>query len=144
MTRSTSQPGPSAPVGDRPIPVSLGVPARHDQLPVIRLLTEMVAMHAGCTLDQVADVKLAVDQVCTLLMDASAPGTELTCRYRAVPGTFEVTVAATTTESWAPQPNSLEGRILASLTEFLTLTERPDGDSAARHSTVVLGVGTPG
>ena len=54
-------------------PTTLSVPALMGELPVIRMLTEVVAMHGGCTLDQVSDLKLAVDQICTLLIEVAGP-----------------------------------------------------------------------
>ncbi len=55
--------------------MTVTVAARHDQLTILRMLTELVAMRNNCTLDQAADLKLAVDQICTLLISSAAPDT---------------------------------------------------------------------
>ncbi|EME23106.1 anti sigma factor [Rhodococcus triatomae BKS 15-14] len=130
-------------MGVKPVPVTLSVPAQHSQLPVIRLLTEMVAMQAGCTLDQSADLKLAVDQVCTLLIDAAAPDTEIACRYQAVDDEFRVALEAHTITQWRPAPGSLERRILESLTDTLAIRDEPAGSEQSSRSTVLLSIGKP-
>lgn len=143
MTQATPQSDASKAVGSEPLPVTLSVPAQHSQLPVIRLLTEMVAMQAGCTLDQTADVKLAVDQVCTLLIDAAAPATEIVCRYQAVGDDFRITLTAETITQWRPTPGSLERRILESLTDMLTIRDESAGAEQPNRSIVLLSIGTP-
>ncbi len=124
--------------GSDPLPVVLTVPAAHSQLSVIRLLSEMVAMNSGCTLDQATDLKLAVDQLCTLMIDAAQPGSTITCRYEQQGPLFRVTVAATTHAPWRPAADSLEWRILESLADELTLDDGAVEAAAVTESTAVL------
>lgn len=125
------------------IPTTLSVPAVHVQLPVVRMLTEVVAMHSGCTLDQVSDLKLAVDQICTLLIDAAAPDSAITCRFHCGRNVFRVEVTATTTEPWRPAPDSLEWRIVELLADTLSASEEPMPNGQAATSTVELSIGMP-
>lgn len=48
--------------------VLIQVPADADYLPVIRSASAHVATKAGCTLSEVADLRLAVDEACGLLL----------------------------------------------------------------------------
>lgn len=125
-------------VGETTAPVTLTLPARHEQLPIIRLLTEAVAMRNDCTLDQAADLKLAVDQICTLLISAAAPGTPLVCRYCADASTFEATITATTVADWQPEHGSLEWRILQALAESVSATQHPTDSHLTNESTVIV------
>ncbi|WP_240794846.1 ATP-binding protein [Rhodococcus zopfii] len=146
MTQIASHPVPAVPdpiPGGGGIPTTLSVPALHAQLPVIRMLTEVVAMHGGCTLDQVSDLKLAVDQVCTLLIEAAAPATEITCRFHKDHDVFRIEVTATTIERWRPAPDSLEWRILELLADTLSANEEPEPTGKAARSTVELSIGMP-
>ncbi|WP_420749726.1 anti-sigma factor [Rhodococcus sp. O3] len=146
MTQTASRPMPSAPEpepGGAAIPTTLSVPALHAQLPVIRMLTEVVAMHSGCTLDQVSDLKLAVDQICTLLIDAAAPATEITCRFHGGREVFDIEVTATTVRSWRPEPDSLDWRIVELLADTVSASETPAPNGETAESTVKLSIGMP-
>lgn len=138
-----ADPGPGPMSTDDGIPTTLAVPALHAQLPVIRMLTEVVAMHSGCTLDQVSDLKLAVDQICTLLIDAAAPASEITCRFDGAREVFRIEVTATTIAPWRPAPDSLEWRIVELLADTLSASEEPAPTGETAESRVELSIGMP-
>ncbi len=50
------------------VPVELRVAAEFEQLPVVRAVAETLAVLGDFTLDDVADIKLAVDEVCSELI----------------------------------------------------------------------------
>lgn len=118
-------------------PVTLTVAARHDQLSIVRMLTELVAMRNNCTLDQSADLKLAVDQVSTLMISAAAPDTELFCRYHVVDDAFRVVLEAVTVVDWHPEHGSLEWRILSALADSISVDQQSD-ESGRTDSTVTI------
>jgi len=118
--------------------VTVSVGARHDQLPILRMLTEVVAMRNNCTLDQSADLKLAVDQICTLLISSAAPDAEVTCRYGTVDDTFRIVLTARTVAEWYPEPGSLEWRILSALADSIAIDQEPDTSGHATTSTVTI------
>lgn len=119
--------------------VTLTVPASHDQLALIRMVTEMTSMQCGCTLDQSADLKLAVDLVCTLLIDAAEPTSRVDCRYCPTDAELRVEIRAVTAAAWQPEADSIEWRILHSLTNDMVLTD----SGHATESFVALTVGKP-
>lgn len=129
---AVTSPGDSAPA------VTLTLAARHDQLPVLRMLTEVVAMRNNCTLDQATDLKLAIDQISTLLISAAAPATEITCRYLVSDDTFRIVLTAVTETDWQPENGSLEWRILSALADSIDISEQPAGAVGATESTVTL------
>ncbi|MFC9515146.1 anti-sigma factor [Nocardiaceae bacterium NPDC056970] len=118
--------------------VTVSVAARHDQLPILRMLTEVVAMRNNCTLDQSADLKLAVDQICTLLISSAAPDTEVTCRYTTVDDTFRIVLTAFTVAEWYPERGSLEWRILSALADSIAIDQQPDASGHTTESTVTI------
>lgn len=124
-------------------PTTLSVPALMGELPVIRMLTEVVAMHGGCTLDQVSDLKLAVDQICTLLIEVAVPATEITCRFHTGSDVLRVEVTATTTGPWGPAPDSLEWRILEVLADTIAASEVVAPNGQTTEARVELSIGMP-
>jgi len=89
---SEVQSGRTAPLAEAGTETALiQVPADADYLPVIRSASAHVATKAGCTLAEVADLRLAVDEACGLLLrhtvraEQPAVGTggagDLVCRF---------------------------------------------------------------
>ncbi|MEY9931246.1 serine/threonine-protein kinase RsbW [Catenulispora sp. GP43] len=74
--RASSEPGAGTAVhsgaseqaGPEPETVVIQVPADADYLPIIRSASAHVATKLGCTLSEVADLRLAVDEACGLLL----------------------------------------------------------------------------
>ncbi|GLW90758.1 hypothetical protein Aglo03_15740 [Actinokineospora globicatena] len=60
-------------------------------LPVVRGVAAAVAMAADFTVDEIADLRLAVDEVCSQLIVLAAPSADLECRFTRVPGTDRCT-----------------------------------------------------
>ena len=54
-------------------PVELKVPAQKESMLVIRLTAAGVIARAGLTVDRLDDVKMAVEEACTCLIEASQP-----------------------------------------------------------------------
>lgn len=63
-----AKPGPSQPAGAETETVLIRVPADADYLAIIRSVGAHVATKAGCTLSEVSDLRLAVDEACGLLI----------------------------------------------------------------------------
>ncbi|GAA3721419.1 ATP-binding protein [Gordonia hankookensis] len=53
------------------VPVELTVPARADRLQIVRAVVERTLYAVDWTIDDVADIQLAVDEVCSQLIVAS-------------------------------------------------------------------------
>ncbi len=60
-----------------PDAVELRVAARLENLAVLRTLVGAVGTFADLDLDSVADLRLAVDEACTLLIRSASPGAAL-------------------------------------------------------------------
>lgn len=71
----------SAEQGLRATPVEIGVAASVSQLPIVRGLAETLVLLSDFTLDEVADIRLAVDEAASTLIALAKPGTTLQCRF---------------------------------------------------------------
>jgi serine/threonine-protein kinase RsbW len=82
---------------DHPAPVvdtvELRVPADPAYLAVIRTATAGLAARLDLTLDEIEDLRIAVDEACALLLEhQSHPGHELSSSFTIHPNTLEVIV----------------------------------------------------
>jgi serine/threonine-protein kinase RsbW len=77
----------------------------------------VVAMRQDFDLDAIADLKLAVDEACSMLVLKATKGSILSCRFR--PGDGEIRVLATAmsdTDQW-PDTGSFGWHVLSTLTD---------------------------
>ena len=72
--------------GDRDV-VRLRLPAVGAYLSVLRTATAGLAARLDFTLEEIEDLRIAVDEACALLLPSAVPGAELDCDVRAVPRT---------------------------------------------------------
>ncbi len=107
--RRGRKPGPAA--------VELRVDARLENLAVLRTLVGAVGTFADLDLDAVADLRLAVDEACTLLVRSASPGASLVVVVE--PRTHEVVVdvSAACDTADVVSPGSLSWHVLSSLTD---------------------------
>ncbi|MFD8494573.1 ATP-binding protein [Amycolatopsis sp. NPDC059657] len=89
------------------------LPAEPRQLALLRTVTEGVAERAGFAPDGIADLKMAVDEACSLLITVASPLEALRCRFRTLGGEVRVTVTAPTL--WAADTTSFGWRMLKTL-----------------------------
>lgn len=61
--------------------VELKVPARQNMMLVLRLTTAGVVARMGLTVDRMDDVKMAVEEACSCLIDAENPPSCLSLRF---------------------------------------------------------------
>jgi serine/threonine-protein kinase RsbW len=106
----------SVDVGD----IELRVPAEARFLPIIRSLAATIAMREDYDLDFVADLKLAVDEACSMLAAAAWPGTELLCRFRVTAGSIALQASALSTVDALLDTASFGWRVLTTLTDSAT------------------------
>jgi serine/threonine-protein kinase RsbW len=59
----------------------LSVPAEGAYLSVLRTATAGLAARLHFTLDEIEDLRIAVDEACAMLVSYAAPGADLSCRF---------------------------------------------------------------
>lgn len=100
--------------------VRLAVPARAEFVHVLRSVTAAVASRVPLSLDDVDDLRLAVDEACARLLALRGDGKSIRLDLRSLPDRFEVVVAVDApTHSWPPTgfEDTLAWRVLDALAE---------------------------
>nr|WP_241566017.1 ATP-binding protein [Prescottella agglutinans] len=90
-------------------------------------------------LDQIADLRLAVDEACSTLVRIALSGTEIVCCFRLSPDEFRFSAGVSTTRSdvdW-PYERRFGWHVLRTLTDELEL-HRHLGNGDGNSSTVTI------
>jgi len=124
-------PGTEALAGsqDDPDGIELRIGAKLEQLPIIRSLAATVAIRADFDLDSIADLKLAVDEVCSTLITRAVPGSALMCRFTLRGNEIRFLGMATSATATEPRRDSFGWRVLTTLTDEATAwVDRADAE----------------
>lgn len=114
-----------------PAAVELRVAARLENLAVLRTLVGAVGTFADMDLDSVADLRLAVDEACTLLIRSASPGASLVVVVDPRHDDVVVEVSAECDTDEVVTPASLSWMVMSSLTDVVEVFHdgaRPAGD----------------
>jgi len=113
--------------------VRVSLPARADLVHVLRSVTAAVASHLPLSLDDVDDLRLAVDEACARLLALDGGPRTFRLDLRAMPGRLEVVVAADVAAWWPPSgfEDTLAWRVLGALAESVRF-EVWNGEPAIR------------
>lgn len=111
----------------------LEAPATVLAAPVARATAAAVAMAHDVAFDEITDLRLAVDEACSLLLPLAAPNTTLRCAVRVQATGVDVVVRVTSTSTSDPiDSGAVDLHILRALaTEVETRTE-PAGQGTVR------------
>jgi len=100
--------------------VEIDFPAEVRYLPVARAATAALAMVHDLTVDDIADVRLAVDEVCATLIPLAAPGARTHCELSVDDLRLTVTARVRVLRVDLPDPESVGWRILTALADSVT------------------------
>ncbi len=93
--------------------VEVRLPAAGAYLSVLRTATAGLAARLDFTLDEIEDLRIAVDEACAILLQQAVPGSVLSCVFRLVDDSLEVTVSAPTTDGHAPSRDTFAWTVLS-------------------------------
>ncbi|MQY21051.1 ATP-binding protein [Nocardia macrotermitis] len=127
----------SAEQGLRGTPVEIGVAAAVSQLPIVRGLAETLVLLSDFTLDEVADVRLAVDEVCSTLIGLAAPDTTLQCRFSVGDTDLVVRVRGIAAVEGLPDEHSFGWHVLRTLSDEVRAAQEPYDQAASGYPTIV-------
>jgi serine/threonine-protein kinase RsbW len=96
--------------------VVLEVPASANHIMVARTTIAAAATAAGATVEEVEDLRLAVSEVCSLLLEAST-GPSLTLRFEAAPGQVTIALGATIADAGTRPGSHLAWTLLEALVD---------------------------
>jgi serine/threonine-protein kinase RsbW len=119
------------------VPVELRVAAEFEQLPVVRAVAETLAVLGDFTLDDVADIKLAVDEVCSELIAAAPGSADLTCSFAVTETGLHVTISAPLTRGGVPNRESFGWHVLETLMNAVSVSEGPVGNGSVERTVAV-------
>jgi serine/threonine-protein kinase RsbW len=113
--------------------VEVRLPADGAYLSVLRTATAGLAARLDFTIDEIEDLRIAVDEACAMLLAQAVADTELYCRFTLEPPTLIVEVTAATREGRIPARDTFAWTVLSALAGEVTATVDSD-----QHLTITL------
>ncbi|OIV35513.1 anti-sigma regulatory factor [Mangrovactinospora gilvigrisea] len=117
--------------------VEVRLPANGAYLSVLRTATAGLAARLDFTLDEIEDLRIAVDEACAILLQQAVPEGLLTCSFRQVGDSLWVTVSAPTTDGRAPERDTFAWTVLTALAGEVEATVADEADSGDPQYKVV-------
>ncbi len=116
--------------------VMLRIPANSAYLAVLRTATAGLAARLDFTLDDIEDLRIAVDEACAMVLPQARPDSDLTCTFDLQPARLTVAVTA---DCDSPRPPNREG---FAWTVLAALTSEVSADVEGDRLTITLARGT--
>ncbi|MEP6696091.1 MAG: anti-sigma regulatory factor [Pseudonocardiales bacterium] len=113
--------------------VVLTLPASSAYLSVLRTATAGLAARLDFTLDEIEDLRIAVDEACAMLLADAAPGAELICRFELEPSMICVAVTVRSRQGLVPARDTFAWTVLSALAGEVDATS-----DEARNTTICL------
>jgi serine/threonine-protein kinase RsbW len=113
--------------------VSIRLPAASAYLSVLRTATAGLAARLDFTLDEIEDLRIAVDEACAMLLNEAVPGTDLTAEFELTGQEMQVRVEVATVGSSAPKRDDFAWMVLTALADDVDAVT----DSADRMAIVL-------
>jgi serine/threonine-protein kinase RsbW len=95
--------------------VEIRLPADSAFLSVLRTATAGLAARLDFTLDEIEDLRIAVDEACAMLLPYAIETAQLRCRFVLTPDTLSVTVTLPTTRGQLPERDTFSWTVLSAL-----------------------------
>lgn len=105
--------------------VEITVPASGEYLPVLRSTAATLAAGIDFIIDDIEDLRIAVDEACSILLARAIPGTSLACRFFVAEGTVTVESRAHVIDPEPPPRSGFAWTVLTSLATSVQLTVEP-------------------
>jgi serine/threonine-protein kinase RsbW len=95
--------------------VKVCMPAEGAYLSVLRTATAGLAARLDFTLDEIEDLRIAVDEACAMLLAQAIPGTNLECAFDLGAEEMTITVSVTAAEPQIPARDTFAWTVLSAL-----------------------------
>jgi serine/threonine-protein kinase RsbW len=95
--------------------VTIKLPAAGAYLSVLRTATAGLAARLDFTLDEIEDLRIAVDEACAMLLTQALPGADLECRFALESDSMRVGVSVLTLDGQEPSRDTFAWTVLAAL-----------------------------
>jgi len=95
--------------------VAIRLPAAGAYLSVLRTATAGLAARLDFTLDEIEDLRIAVDEACAMLLSTALPGADLECEFELTSDSIRVAVSVTTLDGQQPSRDTFAWTVLSAL-----------------------------
>lgn len=102
--------------------VQLRVPATGAYLSVLRTAAAGLAARLEFTVDDIEDLRIAVDEACAMVLPLAADGSQLDARFVLRPHDLEVVVSVPSAVTEPPRQNTFAWTVLRALTDEIDVT----------------------
>ena len=121
-------PSPGAVAADREARdrVRVSMPAEGAYLSVLRTATAGLAARLDFTLDEIEDLRIAVDEACAMLLSQAIPGTSLECDFELGTDSMTITVLVVAAQPRTPARDTFAWTVLSALAGDVDAKLEPD------------------
>ncbi|MEV5706238.1 anti-sigma factor [Actinoallomurus sp. NPDC052274] len=95
--------------------VTVRLPADSAYLSVLRTATAGLAARLDFNLDEIEDLRIAIDEACAMLLAQAVPGTDLTCEFELTEDAMSISVSVLTVDGLEPSRDTFAWTVLSSL-----------------------------
>ncbi len=106
--------------------VTVSMPAEGAYLSVLRTATAGLAARLDFTLDEIEDLRIAVDEACAMLLSQAIPGTNLECAFDLGAEEMMITVSVIAAEPQIPARDTFAWTVLSALAGTVDSALGPD------------------
>ena len=106
------------------------LPAEGAYLSVLRTATAGLAARLDFTLDEIEDLRIAVDEACAMLLAQAIPGTDLECVFELGTDQVKITVSVTAAQARMPARDTFAWTVLSALAGAVDSRLGPDDEVA--------------
>ena len=110
--------------------VRVCMPAEGAYLSVLRTATAGLAARLDFTLDEIEDLRIAVDEACAMLLPQAIPGTNLECAFDLGAEQMTITVSVVAAEPRRPARDTFAWTVLSALAGTVDSRLGPDDQVA--------------
>jgi serine/threonine-protein kinase RsbW len=103
------------PLGAGADQVTIRMPADGAYLSVLRTATAGLAARLDFTLDDIEDMRIAVDEACAMLLSQAIPGSSLECSFTLSPDDMTITVSVPCLDPRPPSGDTFAWTVLSAL-----------------------------
>ncbi len=106
--------------------VTVRLPAEGAYLSVLRTATAGLAARMDFTLDEIEDLRIAVDEACAMLLKQATPGTSLECDFLLGPDELTISVSVPSVAARPPARDTFAWTVLTALAGSVAAHVGPD------------------
>lgn len=113
--------------------VEVRVAAEPTRLAVMRAVIGDLAMRADFDVDSIADMRLAVDEVCSSLIRLADPASKLVCRFRTEDNGLSIAAEVHSADGLEPRKDTFSWRVLSALADSVSTSVSSDPAATSSH-----------